>query len=134
VEYSLLTRPCSESAAAENSSSFFPLLKDVALGRFDFCHADEEYYYTFLSALKDDGHITNDAVLATWNFGLSLHEAAPRIEAQHQLWTSTVYPSYHGYKTPSSSAVEVWTERGLCIDQRCEGSGVWVPPVVDHTM
>ncbi|KAB8345828.1 hypothetical protein FH972_022883 [Carpinus fangiana] len=118
-----------ESAASENSSAYFPLLRDIALGHFDFCLVDEEFYYTFLSTLKDNEYITDEAVLATWNFGLSIHEAAPRIEAQHQLWASTVYSSYHGDATPSSNAVEVWTDgNGLCIDERCEGQGVWYPP------
>lgn len=53
---------------------------------------DAELYITFLEILHNDGHITTDDALSTFNLALALRSAAPRIEAQYQYYATTIEP------------------------------------------
>ena len=81
-----------ETAAEENSTSYFPLLDRIAEGRFLDCSSDQELYETFLQVIQDDGHITNPEILSSFQFALSIHSAAPRIEAHYQYYDTSVEP------------------------------------------
>lgn len=82
-----------ETAAEENSTAYFPLLDRVADGHFSDCSTDKELYDTFLKVLEEDGHITNADALSSFQFALSIHSAAPRIEAHYQYYDTSVEPS-----------------------------------------
>ena len=82
-----------ETAAEENSTAYFPILDRIAEGRFADCNSDQELYNTFLNVLKDDGHITNPEALSSFEFALSIHSAAPRIEAHYHYYDTSVEPS-----------------------------------------
>ncbi|KAL2045570.1 hypothetical protein N7G274_001998 [Stereocaulon virgatum] len=82
-----------ETAAEENSTAYFPLLDRIAEGRFADCSSDQELYNTFLEVVKDDGHITNPDALSSFQFALSIHSAAPRIEAHYHYYDTSVEPS-----------------------------------------
>lgn len=83
----------SETAAEENSTCYFPLLDRIAEGYFAEAITDHELYVSFLHLLRDDGHITDPESLSTFQFALSIHSAAPRIEAHYQYYNTSVEPS-----------------------------------------
>lgn len=82
-----------ETAAEENSTAYFPILDRIAEGRFADCNSDQELYNTFLQILREDGHITDAEALSSFQFALSIHSAAPRIEAHYHYYDTSVEPS-----------------------------------------
>ncbi|KAL9125567.1 MAG: hypothetical protein Q9217_005248, partial [Psora testacea] len=82
-----------ETAAEENSTAYFPLLDRIAEGRFAECSTDQELYNNFLQVLKDEEHVTGDDALSSFQFALSIHSAAPRIEAHYQYYDTSLEPS-----------------------------------------
>ncbi|KAI9843554.1 MAG: hypothetical protein M1837_006230 [Sclerophora amabilis] len=85
-----------ETAAEENETSYFPLLDRIADGYFKQSRTDEELYARFTTLLEEDGHLTDRESLSSFDFALSIHAAAPRIEAQYQFYKTTVEPSVIG--------------------------------------
>ena len=86
----LATDDTSETAAEENSTCYFPLLDRIAEGYFADYTKDSELYTAFLQLLKQDGHITQEDGLSSFKLALSIHSAAPRIEAHYQYYATTV--------------------------------------------
>lgn len=82
-----------EATAEENSTAYFPLLDRIAEGHFTDCSTDQELHTTFLQVIQDDGHITDSDTLSSLQFALSIHSAAPRIEAHYQYYDTTIEPS-----------------------------------------
>ncbi|KAI5460277.1 UDP-glucose:glycoprotein glucosyltransferase-domain-containing protein [Mariannaea sp. PMI_226] len=82
-----------ETAASENTTSYFPLLDKIASGHFTSASTDEDLYTKFVQLLQQDGHITNPEDLSTFNVALSLRSAAPRIEAHYQYYTTAIEPA-----------------------------------------
>lgn len=82
-----------ETAAEENATSYFPLLDRIADGYFDSATTDEELYRSFRGALQEHGHLSKAEDLSSFDLALSLHSAAPRIEAQYQYYNTSVKPS-----------------------------------------
>ncbi|OAP58443.1 hypothetical protein AYL99_07533 [Fonsecaea erecta] len=81
-----------ETAALENSSSYFPLLDRIAEGVFADLQSEQELYHRFLDILQDDGHLSTSESLSSFKFALALHAAAPRVEAHFQYYTTSVQP------------------------------------------
>ncbi|CAD6502940.1 BgTH12-02614 [Blumeria graminis f. sp. triticale] len=75
-----------ETAAEENSTSYFPLLNRVADGYFADASSDQKVYERFLKILQDDGHITEPADLSAYQLALSMRVSAPRIESHYQYY------------------------------------------------
>ncbi|QQK41019.1 UDP-glucose:glycoprotein glucosyltransferase, putative [Penicillium digitatum] len=82
-----------ESAAEENSSSYFPLLDRIADGTFEDLTTEKELYDRFLTVLKDDGHIRTPESLSSFQLSLSIRSSAPRIEAHFQFYNTSVEQS-----------------------------------------
>ncbi|KAI1826607.1 UDP-glucose:glycoprotein glucosyltransferase [Xylaria intraflava] len=82
-----------ETAAGENSTSYFPLLDRVADGAFVKATTDKALYDTFLEIIQQDGHINTPEALSTFKLALSMRTAAPRIEAHFQYYDTAVTPS-----------------------------------------
>ncbi|KAF2711570.1 glycosyltransferase family 24 protein [Pleomassaria siparia CBS 279.74] len=85
-----------ETAADENSTAYFPMLDRIADGYFAKATTDQELFTSFVEFLKTDGHITDPATLSSFQFALSVHSAAPRIEAHYQFYNTSVEPSLLG--------------------------------------
>lgn len=94
-----------ETASLEDSTSYFPLLDRIADGTFLDLTTDQQLYDKFIQVLQQDGHITQPEALSSFNFALSLHAAAPRIEAQYQYYNTTVEPSM---MVAQDAACPVW--------------------------
>ncbi|OJD32557.1 glycosyltransferase family 24 protein [Diplodia corticola] len=82
-----------ETAALENATAYFPLLDRIADGYFDAKSSEKDQHHAFLQLLQDDGHITDPDALSSFQFALSIHTAAPRIEAHYQFYNTSVEPS-----------------------------------------
>ncbi|KAI0205990.1 UDP-glucose:glycoprotein glucosyltransferase [Astrocystis sublimbata] len=85
-----------ETAAGENSTSYFPLLDRISDGSFVESTTDNALYDKFLEILKQDGHINTPEALSTFKLALSMRTAAPRIAAHYQYYDTAVRPSLGG--------------------------------------
>ncbi|KAF2174090.1 glycosyltransferase family 24 protein [Zasmidium cellare ATCC 36951] len=81
-----------ETAAEENATSYFPLLDRIADGYFDSSKTEQELYKSFRSLLQKDGHLSNED-LSSFDYALSIHSAAPRIEGHYQYYNTSILPS-----------------------------------------
>lgn len=79
-----------ETAASENSTSYFPLLDRVADGCFANAATDKELYSKFVNVLVEDGHVASPEALSTFKLALSMRSAAPRIETHYQYYSTGV--------------------------------------------
>lgn len=67
--------------------------------------------------LKEDGHLANEVALSSFKFAMSVHSAAPRIEAQYQFYRSSVAHLDEG----EHNVVSMWKPTGLkCLDYDCD--------------
>ena len=82
-----------ETAAEENATSYFPLLDRIAQGTFADSLTEKDLYERFLEVLRDDGHVADQDALSSFQFALSIHSAAPRIEAHYQFYNTSVESS-----------------------------------------
>ncbi|KAL8758877.1 MAG: hypothetical protein Q9199_001166 [Rusavskia elegans] len=94
-----------ETAAEENSTAYFPILDRIAEGHFLDCTTDQELHKTFLQTVQDDGHITTPEALSSLEFALSIHSAAPRIEAHYQYYSTSIEPAL---MVAQDAACPVW--------------------------
>lgn len=81
-----------EAAADEDPSIYFPILDRIADGYFDDAKTDKHLYDTFLRLLKEDGLLSKPETLSSFQFGLSIHNSAPRIEAHYQYYDTAIQP------------------------------------------
>ncbi|KAF7562136.1 hypothetical protein G7046_g2010 [Stylonectria norvegica] len=95
-----------ETAAGENSTSYFPLLDKVSSGYFGSAISDKDLYLLFRDVLREDGHITTAEALSTFDLALSLRSAAPRIEAHYQYYSTAV----------ESTVADLLQESKECLD------------------
>ena len=94
-----------ETAAEENATAYFPLLDRIAEGHFADYSTEHDLYKAFLQLLHEDGHITDPDALSSFQFALSIHSAAPRIEAHYQYYNTSVEPSL---MVAQDAACPVW--------------------------
>ena len=71
---------------------FWPLLDSLADLKLGPETTEQEFYERALRTLKDE-FLTDPVTLGSFELGLSLHTAAPKIEAYHQFYRSSVLPS-----------------------------------------
>lgn len=83
----------SETAALENGTAYFGLLDKVAEGHFLDYATDQEISEAFVQLLQDDGHLMSPEALSSFQLALSIHAAAPRIEAHYQYYNTSVESS-----------------------------------------
>jgi UDP-glucose:glycoprotein glucosyltransferase len=103
-----------ETAADENSTSYFPLLDRIADGYFSESSTDKELYERFLRVLKDDGHMPDAESLSSYQFALSMRSAAPRIEAHYQYYHTAAEPSLVGEKATSCPLWVLLSNKQYC--------------------
>jgi UDP-glucose:glycoprotein glucosyltransferase len=78
-----------ETAAEENATAYFPLLDTIADGYFDSASTDQELYTEFREVLQKDGHLSRAEDLSSFDLALSIHSAAPRIQAHFQYYNTS---------------------------------------------
>ena len=82
-----------ETAADENATAYFPLLDRIAEGYFDQASTDRDLYNLFKKTLQEEGHLAKAEDISSFEYALSIHAAAPRIEAHYQFYNTTVEPT-----------------------------------------
>ncbi|KAK4240728.1 glycosyltransferase [Achaetomium macrosporum] len=81
-----------ETAASDNTTTYFALLDRIANGGFAGAKTDQALYDKFVEVLQDDGHMDVEA-LSTFKLALSMRTAAPRVDAHYQYYATAVEPS-----------------------------------------
>lgn len=94
-----------ESAAEENSTSYFPLLDRIADGAFEDATTDKELYDRFLQVVREDGHLRTPESLSSFKLSLVVRSSAPRIQAHYQYYNTSVQPSL---MAAQDAACPVW--------------------------
>ncbi|OCL08657.1 glycosyltransferase family 24 protein [Glonium stellatum] len=103
-----------ETAAEENSTAYFPILDRIAEGYFQQASTDQQLYTKFLELLQNDGHITDPETLSSFQFALSIHSAAPRIEAHYQFYNTSVEPSLQAVQGTDCEAWVALNDKQFC--------------------
>ncbi|KAF2487073.1 UDP-glucose:Glyco protein glucosyltransferase-domain-containing protein [Neohortaea acidophila] len=118
-----------ETAAEENATSYFPLLDRIADGYFDGTSTDQELYTKFRGLLQEDGHLSKAEDVSSFDFALSIHSVAPRIEAHHQYYNTSVHPSLGGVE---EDGCESWVYTPFTGERHCspefDASTSWSKP------
>ncbi|SMR56403.1 unnamed protein product [Zymoseptoria tritici ST99CH_3D1] len=104
-----------ETAAEANASSYFPLLDRIADGYFDSSKTDRDLYNSFRSVLQQDSHLSSEA-LSLFDFALSIHAAAPRIEAHYQYYNTSIVPTL---LADESEGCEIWAHMSYKRQRYC---------------
>lgn len=94
-----------ETAAEENSTSYFPLLDRIADGAFDDAGTEKELYDRFLKIVHEDGHLRTPESLSSFKLSLAIRSAAPRIQAHYQYYNTSVR---HSLMAAQDAACPVW--------------------------
>lgn len=125
-----------ETAADENATSYFPLLDRISQGHFDQASTDRDLYNLFINTLQDDGHIADPESLSSFQFALSVHAAAPRIEAHYQFYNSSVLPSIQEQAQTGCESWVLFNGRQYCTPDLAATSGTTVKGYVEtmHTL
>lgn len=105
-----------ETAAEENQTAYFPLLDRIASGHFDGAATDKELYLKFREVLQQDGHLNKVEDLSSFDLALSIHSAAPRIEAYYQFYNTSVVPLLEDEK---QDGCESWVYTGFSGQRFC---------------
>ncbi|KAF9891720.1 hypothetical protein FE257_003201 [Aspergillus nanangensis] len=94
-----------ETAAEENSTSYFPLLDRIAEGAFDDTVSDKHVYDRFLQIVHEDGHLRTPETLSSFKLSLAIRSASPRISAHYQYYNASVQ---HSLMAAQDAACPVW--------------------------
>ncbi|KAI9041154.1 putative UDP-glucose:glycoprotein glucosyltransferase [Aspergillus affinis] len=94
-----------ETAAEENSTSYFPLLDRVADGAFEDAVTDKEIYDRFLQVVDEDGHLKTTESRSSFKLSLAIRSASPRITAHYQYYNASVQ---HSLMAAQDAACPVW--------------------------
>ena len=81
------------------------MLDRIAEGAFTNLNTEQELLDGFVKILQEDGHIGDPEALSSFKFALSLHAAAPRIEAHYQYYETSVVPNM---MAAQDAACPVW--------------------------
>lgn len=115
--------PASETAADENSTAYLPLLDRIADGYFDGKASEQDLYESFLQLLQDDGHITDPDALSSFQLALSIHAAAPRIEAHYQFYNTSVEPSLEAEQSEECDSWVLLNKKQYCSPELAKEHG-----------
>jgi UDP-glucose:glycoprotein glucosyltransferase len=106
-----------ETAAEEKPDVYYKILDRIADGYFNDATTDKELYETFVRLLKYDNLITDSESLSSFELALSIHNAAPRIEAHYQYYWTSIEPLLAKSKGKDCEAWLEFTGRQFCSPQ-----------------
>lgn len=106
-----------ETAAEEKPSVYFRILDRISEGYFKDASTDKELYEKFVRLLKNDNLITDPELLSSFELALSIHNAAPRIEAHYQYYRTSIEPLLEKSKSKDCEAWLEFTGRQFCSPQ-----------------
>lgn len=105
-----------ETIADENATAYFPLLDRIASSAVlaDGSAPDKVLYDEFLRVSRAEGFLAGPEELSAFNFALSIHAAAPRIEAHYHYYTHSLEPLMGRLFDPSCPAWVLWASKQRC--------------------
>lgn len=103
-----------ETAADENETSYYPLLDRIATGEFSNTSSDKALYESFLRAVQEEGFLKDAVELASFNLALSIHAAAPRIEAHYHYYENQLEPQMGKLYKPGCETWLQWSHKQIC--------------------
>jgi UDP-glucose:glycoprotein glucosyltransferase len=109
-----LLRRYRETIAEENKASYFPLLDRISSGAFSGKTSDKELYDEFLRVANAEGFLTDPVELSSFNLALSIHAAAPRIEAHYHYYDNNLVPQMGEHFDPACKVWVLWGSKQIC--------------------
>ncbi|QDS71787.1 hypothetical protein FKW77_009373 [Venturia effusa] len=106
-----------ETAAEEKPDVYFKILDRISDGYFSNAATDKELYEKFVRLLKNDNLITDSESLSSFELALSVHNAAPRIEAHYQYYRTTILPMLEKSEAKDCETWLAFTARQFCSAQ-----------------
>lgn len=103
----------SETAAVENPDIFWPLLDSLSQPELGTYETEKEYYEKVLESLGNE-FLSDPVTLGSFELGLSLHTAAPKIEAYYQFYNTSVVPSLEGNYYTACETWVYWRGQQIC--------------------
>ncbi|RPA73028.1 hypothetical protein BJ508DRAFT_216551 [Ascobolus immersus RN42] len=103
-----------ETAAEENSTAYFPLLDRIAAQDFVGYKTEKQLYDRFIEVAHSVGTLLKPEDLASFNFALSIHASAPRVEAQYQYYEQTLVPMMGRMFRPECPVWLLWSSKQVC--------------------
>ncbi|PWW80615.1 Glycosyltransferase Family 24 protein [Tuber magnatum] len=103
-----------ETAAEEVGPSYFPLLDRIAAGDFADIGSDRALYHAFLRVAQGEGFLVDQEELASFNFALSIHAAAPRIEAHYHYYGNSLEPMMGRLYEATCEVWLQWSHKQVC--------------------
>ncbi|KAA8909802.1 UDP-glucose:Glyco protein glucosyltransferase-domain-containing protein [Sphaerosporella brunnea] len=103
-----------ETIAEENKASYFPLLDHIASGAFAGKTSDKELYNEFLRVANAEGFLNDPVELSSFNLALSVHAAAPRVEAHYHYYENNLVPLMGKLFDPACKAWVLWSSKQTC--------------------
>ncbi|KAF8536031.1 UDP-glucose:Glycoprotein glucosyltransferase-domain-containing protein [Trichophaea hybrida] len=116
-----------ETAAQENKASYFPLLDRISSGAFADKSSDKDLYDEFLRIANAEGFLTDPTELSSFNLALSIHAAAPRIEAHYHYYENSLVPIMGKLFNSSCQVWVQWSSK-----QTCEWEGEFADMITGH--
>ena len=107
-----------ETAAVEDASIFWPFLDSLSKPELAKYDTEKEYYERVLQLLHNE-FLTDPVTLGSFELGLSLHTAAPKIEAYYQFYNTSVVTSLGKYDESCTSWVH-WQGKQICSPDNLE--------------
>ncbi|KAG0132881.1 UDP-glucose:glycoprotein glucosyltransferase-domain-containing protein [Tuber indicum] len=103
-----------ETAAEEVGASYFPLLDRIAAGDFANIDSDKALYHAFLRVAREERFLVDQEELASFNFALSIHAAAPRIEAHYHYYENSLEPIMGRLYEATCEVWLQWSQKQIC--------------------
>jgi Thioredoxin-like domain len=109
-----------ETAAVENASIFWPFLDSLTTPELVKYDVEKDYYERVVKLLHDE-FFTDPVTLGSFELGLSLHTAAPKIEAYYQYYRTSVVSSLDKYDESCDNWVH-WRGEQICSPDNLEAT------------
>jgi Thioredoxin-like domain len=107
-----------ETAAVENSSVFWPFLDSLSSSKHGVYETEKEYYENIRRLLHDE-FLVEPVTLSSFELGLALRTAAPKIEAYYQFYNTSVVPSLETYYDLCETWIH-WRGEQICSPDNLE--------------
>jgi UDP-glucose:glycoprotein glucosyltransferase len=110
-----------ETAALEDPTIYWTLLETLSTPELRGYATEKEYYERVAQTLRE--RLLSDPVtLASFELGLSLHIAAPKIEAYYQFYETSVVPSLAGKYDESCENWVLWAGEQICSPDKLDAA------------
>ena len=97
----------------EEPSIFWNLLDSLSKSELGTYETEREYYGRVVQLLREE-FLTEEVTLGSFELGMSLHTAAPKIEAYYQFYNTSVIPSLNDKYYDNCETWLYWRGEQIC--------------------